>query len=58
MTSNNMAQNNPTRRLDEVVVGAGFDGSARCSSRCDVVHGSVGMLFGRGCLRFGRSARP
>ena len=26
MTSNNMAQNNPTRRLDVVVVGAGFGG--------------------------------
>ena len=38
-------------------VGAGFEASTRCSSRFDVVNGSVGMLFGRGCLRFGRSAR-
>ena len=37
--------------------GAGFEASTRCSSRFNVVNGSVGMLFGRGCLRSGRSAR-
>ena len=37
--------------------GAGFEAFGRCSSGFDVVNGSVGMLFGRGCLRFGRSAR-
>ena len=37
--------------------GAGFEASACCSSRFVVVNGSVGMLFGRGCLRFGRFAR-
>ena len=36
--------------------GAGFEAFGRCSSGFDVVNGSVGMLFGRGCLRFGRSA--
>ena len=37
--------------------GAGFEAFGRCSSGFDVVNGSVGMLFGRGCLCFGRSAR-